>query len=119
MVLDIIIIVLFIVIAIIGYKVGFLATLLKLTSALSGIIIALCLTKPVTNLAVDAGWDSAMENKIYTNITTSEVFISYTEGGEGVEGINKLLQELGIPAFMSGFVASGIADSEIHGKNIN
>ena len=111
MVLDIIIIVLFIVIAIIGYKVGFLATLLKLTSALSGIIIALCLTKPVTNLAVDAGWDSAMENKIYTNLTTSEVFISYTEGGEGVEGINKLLQELGIPAFMSGFVASGIADS--------
>ena len=111
MILDIIIIVLFLIIVIIGYKVGFLTTLLKLTSALSGIIIALCLTKPVTNLAVDAGWDSAMEEKIYTNITTSEVFIAYTEGGEGVNGINNLLQELGIPSFMSGFIASGIADS--------
>ena len=111
MILDIIIILLFIIVAIIGYKVGFLTTLLKFTSALSGIIIALCLTKPVTNLAVDSGWDSAMENKIYTNITTSEVFISYTEGGEGVDGINNLLQELGIPSFMSGFIASGIADS--------
>ena len=111
MILDIIIIVLFLIIVIIGYKVGFLTTLLKLTSALSGIIIALCLTKPVTNLVVDAGWDSAMEEKIYTNITTSEVFIAYTEGGEGVNGINNLLQELGIPSFMSGFIASGIADS--------
>jgi hypothetical protein len=111
MILDIILILLFLIIGFIGYKIGFLTTLLKLTSALSGIIIAICLTKPVTNLAVIAGWDSAMENKIFTNITTSDVFVAYTEGGEGVNGINNLLQELGIPAFMSGIVANGIAES--------
>ena len=111
MILDIILILLFILIGFIGYKVGFLTTLLKLTSAFSGIIIAVCLTKPITNLVVDWGWDSAMESKIYTNITTSDVFIAYTEGGEGVNGINQLLQELGIPPFISGFVAAGIVDS--------
>lgn len=111
MILDLIIVLLFLLIAFIGYKVGFLATLIKFTSAFSGIIIAVFLTKPITNLAVEANWDSAMESKIYTNITTSDVFIAYTEGGEGVEGINQLLQELGIPPFISGFVAAGIAET--------
>ena len=111
MILDIILILLFILIGFIGYKVGFLTTLLKLTSAFSGIIIAVCLTKPITNVVVDWGWDSAMESKIYNNIITSDVFVAYTEGGEGVAGITQLLQELGIPPFISGFVAAGIVDS--------
>ena len=111
MVLDIILILLFIIIGFIGYKVGFLATLIKITSIFSGLIIAICLAQPVTDLVTNWGWDSAMENTIYTNITTSDVFVAYTEGGEGVTGIDQLLQELGIPSFVSGFVAEGIVGS--------
>lgn len=109
MILDIILIVLVIIIGIIGYKVGFLTTLIKLTSALSGLIIALCLTEPITNIAVDWGLDNSIEERVYENITTSEAFLRYTEGGEGVEGINNLLQDLGIPSFISGFLAEGIS----------
>lgn len=111
MILDIILIVLFLIIAIIGYKVGFLTTVLKIASAISGIIIAIWLTKPVTNMVVEANWDSAIESRIYTNITTSDVFLKYTEGGEGVTGITALLEELGVPSFLSGFIASGIVDT--------
>ena len=111
MILDIILILLCIIIAIIGYKVGFLTTVLKITSAISGIIIAIWLTKPVTNMVVDLNWDSAIENRIYENITTSDVFIKYTESGEGVAGVTALLEELGVPSFLSGFIASGIVDT--------
>ena len=111
MILDIILIALFLIVAIIGYKVGFLTTLLKLTSALSGIIIAICFTEPVTNLAIEWELDNSIEQTIYTNITTSDAFKAYTEGGAGVEGIDNLLQELGLPSFISNFVASKIVDS--------
>lgn len=111
MILDIILILLIIIVGVIGYKVGFLTTLIKLTSALSGLIIAICLTKPITTVAVDWGLDSAMEEQIYQNITSSEAFLKYTEEGAGVDGINSLLQELGIPPFVSGFVAGGIVES--------
>ena len=111
MILDIILILLIIVVGFVGYKVGFLTTLIKLTSALSGLIIAICLTKPVTTLVVDWGIDNAMEEQIYTNITTSEAFLKDTEGENGIDGINTLLQELGIPSFVSGFVAGGIAET--------
>lgn len=110
MILDLILILLFIIVAVIGYKVGFLTTLIKLTSTLSGIIIAICFTKPVTNVVVNWGWDNAIEAKVYNNITTSEAFLAYTDGGEGIEGINNLLQQLGLPSFISGFVASGLVD---------
>ena len=111
MILDLILIGLFIIVAIIGYKVGFLTTLLKLTSALSGIIIAVCFTKPVTNLAINWGLDDTISERVYTNIVSSEAFVAYSEGGAGVEGINNLLQELGLPSFISNFVASSIVDS--------
>lgn len=111
MILDLIIIILFLIIAVVGYKVGFLNTLIKLTSTLSGIIIAICFTKPITNLAVNFGWDNGIEEKVYTNIISSEAFTAYTEAGAGVEGLSELLQQLGIPSFMSGFVASGLANS--------
>lgn len=111
MILDIILILLFIIIAIIGYKVGFLPTILKIASAISGLIIAVCFTEPVANLVVEWNWDSAIKTQVFTNITTSDVFVKYTEGGEGVIGITALLEELGIPSFLSGFIASGIVDS--------
>ena len=111
MILDLIIILLFIIVAVVGYKIGFLATLVKLTSTLSGIIIAICFTKPITNVAVSWGLDNAIEERVYENITTSEAFLAYTEAGAGVEGLSTLLQELGIPAFMSGVVAGGIVNS--------
>ena len=111
MILDIILIALFLIVAIIGYKVGFLTTLLKLTSALSGIIIAICFTEPVTNLAIEWELDNSIEQTVYTNITTSDAFKAYTEGGAGVIGIDNLLQELGLPSFISNFVASKIVDS--------
>ena len=111
MILDIILIALFLIVAIIGYKVGFLTTLLKLTSALSGIIIAICFTEPVTNLAIEWELDNSIEQTVYNNITTSNAFKAYTEGGAGVIGIDNLLQELGLPSFISNFVASKIVDS--------
>ena len=111
MILDIILILLFLVVGFIGYKSGFLTTLLKLASGISGLIIALCLTQPVTNLAVNNGWNDSIEAKIYNNISTSEAFNAYIEGGKGVEGLSSLLKELGIPSFMSGFVAEEIASN--------
>ena len=110
MILDIILILLFLFVVYTGYKVGFLTTLLKLASGISGLIIALCLTQPVTNLAVNNGWNDSIENKVYNNITSSEVFDAYIEGGQGVEGLNNLLKQLGIPSFMSELIAEGIVD---------
>ena len=69
MILDIILILLILIVAIIGYKVGFISTLLKLASAVLGIIIAICLTQPVTNLVIESDLDNPMHEKIYSNIT--------------------------------------------------
>lgn len=110
MILDLILVLLIVIVVVIGYKVGFLTTLIKLTSALSGLIIAICFTKPLTNIVVEWGWDNAIEEKVYTNITSSEAFLAYTENGEGVEGLTGLLEELGLPPFISMFVAEGIVD---------
>lgn len=110
MIIDIIFILLIIIVAVIGYKVGFLTTLLKLTSALSGLIIAICLAEPITNLSVEWGLDNPIEEKVFTNITTSDAFLRYTEGGEGAEGIRSLLQELGLPSFVSGLIADGVSE---------
>ena len=49
MILDLIVVLLFLLFIYIGYKIGFIRTLVKFASALSGIIIALCLTKPTTS----------------------------------------------------------------------
>ena len=111
MILDITIILLFLGFVFLGYKVGFFSTILKITSALSGIILAICLTKPVTGLVIDWGMGDKLEDRIYTNITTSEAFTAYIEGGEGADGIDFLLEELGVPAFMSSFIASKIAEN--------
>jgi hypothetical protein len=111
MILDIILILLFLIVVYAGYKAGFLTTFLKMASGISGIIIALCLTQPVTNLAVNNGWNDSLENKIYNNVISSEAFDAYIEGGKGVEGLNNLLKELGVPGFVSEFVAEGIVDS--------
>ena len=110
MILDIIVILLFLFVIYMGYKVGFLKTMLKFASGISGLIIALCLTQPITKLVVEQGWNNSIETKIYDNVMASEAFSAYTEGGKGVEGLNNLLKELGIPSFMSGFVAEGLVE---------
>ena len=111
MILDITIILLFLGFVFLGFKIGFFSTVLKITSALSGIILALCLTKPTTNLMINWDVGNKLEEKIYTNITTSDAFAAYVEGGEGVDGIDFLLEELGVPSFMSSFIAPKIAEN--------
>ena len=110
MILDIIIILLFLLVIFTGYKTGFLTTVLKFASGIAGVIIALCLTQPVTNLAVEQGWNDSIETQIYENIVSSEAFAAYVDGGQGVDGLNNLLKEVGVPSFMSEFVAERIAE---------
>ena len=73
------------------------------------VIIALCLTKPVTNLMLDMGCGEQITERAYNNIVTSDAFIAYSAGEEGAEGISFLLEELGIPSFVSGLIAPKIA----------
>ena len=111
MILDIILILLLVLICFIGYKVGFLATFIKITSIFSGLIIAILFTKPVANFPCSIGLDDGISNNIYTNIIESEPYKAYFASGGGVEGISDLLIQLGIPEFISGFVAKGIVDN--------
>lgn len=111
MILDLILIIVLLLICFIGYKVGFLTTLIKMASAISGLIIAIVLTKPVTTIVTDAKWDREIETNIYQNITTSEAFEKYNQVGENEQGLAVLLEELGIPHFLSETISHQIADS--------
>lgn len=111
MILDLILIALLLIICFIGYKVGFLVTLVKIASGISGLIIAILLMKPVANLATDANWDKQLETNIYNNITTSEAFEKYSAAGAGEEGLSVLIKELGIPKFLSDIISHKIVDS--------
>lgn len=111
MILDIIVIILFLLFIYIGYRVGFIRTLVKFASALSGLIIALCLAKPTTNLIINAGWSDGVYERAYENVITSDAFASYLAAENGEVGANYLLEELGIPSFISGFIAPTIADN--------
>lgn len=111
LILDIIIILLVIAAGYFGYKIGFLTSLVKVTSTLSGIIIALIFSKPLTNLFIKWGWGNWISERAFNNIIASDAFYAYTEGGEGVKGVSYLLQQLGLPSFISNFIAPGIVDS--------
>ena len=111
MILDLILIALFILICFIGYKVGFLVTLVKIASGISGLIIAILLVKPTTNLVTNASWDKGLETKIYNNITSSDAFTKYSEVGAGEEGLSVLIEELGIPNFLADMISHKIVDS--------
>ena len=110
-ILDLILIALLLIICFIGYKVGFLVTLVKIASGISGLILAILLVKPAANMATDANWDHQLETNIYNNITTSEAFLKYSEAGAGEEGLSILIEELGIPKFISDIISHKIVDS--------
>lgn len=105
MILDIALIVLTLAVIFIGYKVGFLTTFVKLASMVSGIIVAFLLTEPVTNKVCEWGWDDGISDNIYNNITSADAFQEYYANGGGQAGISAILTELGIPEFLSEFVA--------------
>lgn len=105
MLLDLILILLILIIGFIGYKVGFLVTIIKFASLIGGLILAIVLVKPTTNFVTEIGLDNSLETRIYENITTSEAFVKYSDSGAGVEGVSLLLEELGIPGFLSDMIA--------------
>lgn len=111
MILDLIVILIFLSFVYIGYKVGFIRTLLKFASALSGIIVALCLTKPTTNLVIKWGLSDGVYDRALENVISSEAFEAYIAGGEGEAGASYLLEELGIPSYIAGFVGPKVADA--------
>lgn len=111
MLFDILLIALAVLFIFIGYKVGFLATFVKIASILSGLILAFLLTKPTANLACDMGLDNGISNNIYNNITSSEEFQNI-QGSEGTLKMADLLEELGFPKFVSKFAAKEILNSQ-------
>lgn len=111
MILDLILIGLLLIICFVGYKVGFLITLVKLASGISGLILAIILVKPTANYVTNRNWDKQIETNIYHNITTSDAFVKYSEAGAGEEGLSVLIEELGIPKFISNIISHKIVDS--------
>lgn len=111
MILDIIIIVLALGVVYLGYKIGFLTAVLKLTSSISGILMALFFGKPLTKLFISWGWGDWIRERAFNNIVSSDAYFAYTEGGEGAKGVSYLLQQLGLPSFISNFIAPGIVES--------
>lgn len=105
MILDVAFIILILAVAILGYKVGFITTFIKMTSMIGGLILAILLTTPITDLVCDRGLDDPISNNIYENITSAEAFQEYYANGGGEDGISAILTELGIPEFLSDFVA--------------
>ena len=75
MILDIAFIILILAVAILGYKVGFITTFIKMTSMIGGLILAILLTTPVTDLVCDRGLDDPISNNIYENITKKYDYI--------------------------------------------
>ena len=110
-ILDLSIIALLIILCFIGYKVGFLVTLIKIASGISGLIMAIIFTQPTTRVLTNLDVDSNLENKIYYNITSSEAFVKYNELGANEEGLGLLIEELGIPKFMANIISHNIADN--------
>lgn len=111
MLFDILLIALAVLFIFIGYKVGFLASFIKIASILSGLILAFLLTKPTANLACSMGLDNGISNNIYKNITSSEEFQSLGSE-EGTLRMADLLEELGFPKFVSKFAAKEILNSQ-------
>jgi len=104
-ILDIIIVVVFLIVAFVGYKTGFMATVIKIASALGGVVIAILCTKPVTTFAIeDLNLAGGLTTKIYENITTSEQFASITVDN-GENAVNVVLTKMGIPSFISEVIA--------------
>jgi uncharacterized membrane protein required for colicin V production len=110
-ILDLILIAILLIICFVGYKVGFLVTLVKIASGISGLILAILLVKPTANVVTEKNWDIKLETNIYNNITSSEAFTKYSEAGSKEEGLSILIEELGIPKFVSNLISHKIVDS--------
>ncbi len=111
MILDIVFIILILSVIFAGYKVGFLTTFVKMTSMVSGIVIAILFTEPLTNKVCEWGWDDGISQNIYENITTADAFKEYYANGGGEAGLSAILEELGLPEFLSDFVAGALNDN--------
>lgn len=111
MILDLVLVGLLLILCFIGYKIGFLVTLVKIASGISGLILAFLLAKPAANIATDRNLDLKLETNIYNNITSSEAFVKYSEAGGGEAGLSILIEELGIPKFISNLISNKIVDS--------
>lgn len=111
MILDIILIVILIAFAFIGYKIGLIPTLLKLASGISGLFVALVFTRTTADTAINMGLADGLENTILDNVVNNSAYQTYLEGGKGEAGLNFLLNELGIPSFVSKLISSSLASS--------
>ncbi len=108
MILDLSIFLLLLISIIIGAKVGFLQYILKIASLFTGFIIAVFLTSPVTKLIMKTSIGDNVQDNIKNNIFTSDI---YTSGNlSSNASIVELLEEIGVPKFLSS-ILSGLIDN--------
>lgn len=101
MILDFIIIGIFLIIAFVGYKVGFFRTILGVASVISGLIVSLFLTAPITRLLFGWGVGSGLSDNFYGKFTTGELATIYNNAGGGQAGIRAILIEIKVPGFFA------------------
>lgn len=108
MILDGIIIILFSITLIIGFKIGFLRSIIKIASSLCGLIFALVFFGSFANQLVQWGWQEPIAENIYNNVLESEALQDLNTNSE--EALSNLMSELGLPNFISNILTSAIAD---------
>ena len=116
MLFDIILILGLLLFVFIGYKVGAIRIILSIASIIGGFIIAITMTGPATNLAVNIGLTDKMEARIESNIRENEKFKQYCDEETGELDNVKVLQALGVPKFLAGIIADvAMKDTDLDG----
>ncbi|MFI3284481.1 MAG: CvpA family protein [Erysipelotrichaceae bacterium] len=108
MILDGIIIILFLVTLIIGFKIGFIKSIIKLASSLCGLIFALIFFGSLANLLIQWGWQEPIAENIYNNVLESETLQDINTNSE--EALTNLMDELGLPDFISNILTTALSD---------
>jgi len=109
-ILDVGLGVFFLIIIIIGYKVGFLRAVIKIASSFGGFVMAVLFTEPLTEKAINLGIFNNLSNKIASNIKASDAYQQYALTDNREAGINEMLSKLGIPEFMSKFFSNAFVE---------
>ena len=111
MILDIIFIALALVFLFIGYKIGVFRIALKIASFFSGLLIAIFLTRPITNLTFSWGLGQGFSDHFYEKIVSNEIYQAYDAAGGGQAGYQALFENFGFPGFVAKIFAGMVADN--------
>lgn len=102
MTLDVIVICVFLLAVVLGYKIGFLNYVVKIASIFTGILLTVVVINPVHGLVMDSSLGQAEITYYEEKIISSDFY----QESEGELELEDLLIDIGIPGLVSGVISS-------------